>query len=188
MNEKIDRLFLRVATLTIILLYLVILAGAVVRATGSGMGCPDWPKCFGYFIPPTDPSQVEFRENHSYQKGILIIVNDSLWRAKMDFISGEVFEKENWELYPAHKYAKFYVLHTWTEYINRLAGALSSFSMSVLLFFALLRIRRDWPSFLLLVAGMCVLAFVIWLGKVVVDTNLRPVTITLHMMSALVLV
>jgi cytochrome c oxidase assembly protein subunit 15 len=45
-------------TVSLILVLLVIVAGATVRVTGSGMGCPDWPLCYDCWIPPVSVEQL----------------------------------------------------------------------------------------------------------------------------------
>lgn len=186
--SKVDSRFVYWAGVTLVFLYLVILAGSIVRATGSGMGCPDWPRCFGYYIPPTDPAQLDFHPQQEYSKGMMIIENDTLWRATEKFTTGVTFDRAHWEKYPVHNYAKFVVAQTWTEYINRLCGALSGLASLILLFYAFRRWKTDKLSLVLVFAHLIVIGFVAWLGKVVVDSNLKPVTITLHMLCALIMV
>ena len=63
------------------------------------MGCPDWPKCFGYIIPPTDRSQLDWKKKHNYKKGQIIIVNESLYVAINDFTSTKyTIHKIGWHI------------------------------------------------------------------------------------------
>ena len=85
--------FRSLAKTALILIYIVIIAGAVVRMTGSGMGCPDWPKCFGYYIPPVQEKQLLFKPNHHYNKGVMILVDSEKFMvANEDFLSTQRFD------------------------------------------------------------------------------------------------
>ena len=173
--------------ITIVSIFLIIVAGSLVRMTGSGMGCPDWPKCFGYLIPPTSVDQLEWGKEKEFFEGQMIIYDQQLWSANSNFISSEVYNKENWVLYTKHDYAVFNPFHTWMEYINRLIGAVSGL-LTLIMFvmsFRYWNIKRK----IVFLSGMTVflMGFQAWLGATVVFSVLQPVQITIHMLMALVI-
>lgn len=174
--------------IAIVSVYLIFLAGSVVRMTGSGMGCPDWPKCFGHYIPPTSEEQLTWKPNTPFKKGYIIIHNDALFVANSSLKTASEFNPENWSAYKKHEYAQFNVYHTYTEYVNRLASVLSGFMFLILLWkvtFNPLKRRGVAPLVYIAFLGML---FEAWLGKIVVDSFLTPYIITLHMIGGLLII
>lgn len=174
--------------ISIIIIYLVIAAGATVRMTGSGMGCPDWPKCFGYYIPPTHAEQLAWKPNTDFKKGNVIIDQNRLLVATTTFTSTNSFNPDLWEPYTKHDYAHFNATHTWIEFINRLLGALSGLSILILFGYSLKWWRKKPIIFIFSLLSLLGILFQAWLGKTVVDSNLLPLKISLHMLMALLLV
>lgn len=170
-----------------ILVLLVIFAGSMVRMTGSGMGCPDWPKCFGYLIPPTTEKDVFWKSNFNYKKGVMILRNEKFYSAKIDFLSSNEFILSNWLEYTKHDYNEFSVMNTWFEFINRFIGAIAGLSTLIMFLFSF--------NFLKTKPGITIMSFIVvlsmlfqaWLGKLVVDSNLSPYKITVHMLMAIVI-
>jgi cytochrome c oxidase assembly protein subunit 15 len=48
------RLYARITVIALGALALIVMTGAAVRLTGSGLGCPDWPKCYGRAVAPLE--------------------------------------------------------------------------------------------------------------------------------------
>jgi heme a synthase len=71
---------------TFILTFLVIIAGGVVRTTQSGMGCPDWPKCFGSWIPPTSAADLP-PDFEKYLKKQDIDHSFNVWHTWIEYIN-----------------------------------------------------------------------------------------------------
>jgi len=180
--------FTTIAKTALILVYAVIIAGALVRMTGSGMGCPDWPKCFGYYIPPTDVKELTWAENRVFKKGMVIIKDEALFVAKEDCLTGKTFDASQWEPYTKHDYAIFNPTHTWIEYINRLIGALAGIVCFVMAVASFQQWKKDKKITLLSWLVVLLMGFQGWLGATVVYSVLNPLKITIHMVMALVIV
>ena len=180
--------FPKIVKIAIISVYLIFLAGAIVRMTGSGMGCPDWPKCFGYYIPPTSEEQIIWKPNTTYKEGFIIIKDEVLFVAESDIKTKKNFNTKNWTAYTKHGYNKFNEFHTWTEYINRLVSVLAGFVFLFLIYGAFKLRKTDKRIPLLSFGAFFLMLFEAWLGKTVVDTNLTPAIITVHMVIGLVII
>lgn len=184
----IKKHFRTIAKISLVFIYLIVIAGAIVRMTGSGMGCPDWPKCFGYLIPPTEAIDIEFKTNHNYKEGIIIIHNEGLLVAKTDFTSSKTLNTNNWSAYTKHDYAIYNPTHTWIEYINRLATVLAGIPILIMFVFSFWFYKKNKWITIASIIVLLSMGFQAWLGKTVVDSNLAPYKITIHMVMAIVII
>ncbi|MBA4850677.1 heme A synthase [Emticicia sp. BO119] len=150
--------FRKLGVWTIGAVYVLILVGGIVRATGSGMGCPDWPKCFGSWVPPTDISQlpINYKEIFGAKlKGEVEFNAIKTWTEYINRLVGVLIG--------------FFVFAT--------------FITSIRSFW-----NKDrtivWLSFL----AFILVGFEGWLGSKVVSSELHPVMITLHMLLSVIIV
>jgi cytochrome c oxidase assembly protein subunit 15 len=186
LKPSATRRFYRLSLFTLVAVYFLVLVGGIVRSTGSGMGCPDWPKCFGQWVPPTSVSQLP--ENYKEQYAAYRDKKNQKFARYLSFIGLQDTAKKILEDKSILVEADFNATKTWVEYTNRLVGVAIGL-MIIGLFIASWRTRTSHPA--LFRGSMLALILVIiqgWLGSVVVSTNLTSWTVTIHMFLALLIV
>ncbi|HEY2574406.1 MAG TPA: COX15/CtaA family protein [Verrucomicrobiaceae bacterium] len=161
--------FQRIAFAAFLCLEGLIFMGAMVRATGSGLGCPDWPFCYGCWIPPTNAASIDF------SKLDLAKFREKAARLGEDPASITVETLR----------ARFDSLETWIEYLNRV----SSLPLFVALLAMLVASFRQPPRAMI---GTSVTALVLFfmnavIGALVVKSLLKPNNVTMHMALAILL-
>jgi cytochrome c oxidase assembly protein subunit 15 len=181
-----SRLLRNLSLITLVAIYLVILAGSVVRMTGSGMGCPDWPKCFGQWIPPTDVSELPA----DYETHYLELRKKKLNRfiSLLDAVGYPEIARQLSEDPSMLETESFDTTGTWIEYVNRLFGFLSGNFMLALFIVSLWWLKQRPLIPLLVFISLIAIVFQAWLGSVVVATNLTPWVITVHMIVAFLII
>lgn len=171
---------------TIIAVYFLILVGGIVRSTGAGMGCPDWPKCFGSYIPPVDATNLPADYEDIYVQS-RVKKNQRLATTLTSLGFVDLAEKVSTDPLTFEK-TSYNAEKAWIEYVNRLIGvAIGLFVIfNMVTSFACAKRSKLIP--LLGVSSFVLVVFQGWVGSLVVSTNLLPGFITFHMILALVLV
>ncbi|UKT63130.1 COX15/CtaA family protein [Pedobacter mucosus] len=185
MISRSEQRFIRINFITIIVTLLVILAGGIVRSTGSGMGCPDWPKCFDRYIPPTDVSQLPADYKEKYVAG-RIKKNEKFAKylesmGKADLANQIRHDKS------IRIPEEFNPTKTWVEYLNRLVGVLAGIFLLLTAVYSLAYKKTAKRIIVLSVLNILVVGYQGWLGSIVVSTNLAQWVVTVHMLLALVI-
>ena len=169
---EVMTLFQKFATAALVSVIVLIFVGAIVRVSGAGMGCPDWPRCWGRLIPPTKVEQVDLSK-----------INFDKFRRAADR-----YGRDPETVTPEHILENFNAVHTWTEFVNRLTSLpVGFFSVATMVSAILSQRRRPWvrPAAVLSVLLVGVNA---WMGKEVVSSDLKPGVLTLHMALAMLLI
>jgi cytochrome c oxidase assembly protein subunit 15 len=182
---QVSSRFLKFQWVVLILIFLVVFAGSFVRMSGSGMGCPDWPKCFGKWVPPTEITELpaDYREAYLLKRQKKV-EKFCAFLAKIGLDQTAEKIKKDPSVYVEEA---FNARKTWIEYVNRLAGFLAGNAMLVSFGWLLLYYRkRKW--LLLTGLNLVLMGFEAWFGSIVVATNLVPWTITVHLFFALVII
>ncbi len=161
--------FQKLATGALVSVLVLMFAGAIVRVTGAGMGCPDWPTCWGCLIPPTKVEQVDFARLpiERFQKKAERMGRDP------KTITVETLRKE------------FNPRHVWTEFLNRLSSMPVGF-FSLTTFIAAFWQREKRPRvFWMAFISLLVVLVNAWMGARVVYSGLTPAVLTSHLALAM---
>jgi heme a synthase len=164
--------FQKWATAALVSVLILMFVGAIVRVTGAGMGCPDWPTCWGCLIPPTNVEQVDFDKLpiEKFQKKAARMGRDPA------SITEESLRRE------------FNPRHVWTEFFNRLTSLpVGFFCLATFIASFWQRSKRPlvfWMSF----AALAVVLINAWMGARVVFSGLAPGVLTAHLALAMSLI
>ncbi len=176
----------KLINLTLVAVYLLIMVGGIVRSTGSGMGCPDWPKCFGQWVPPS--SVEELPENYKEIYSDYRNRKNQRFAGFLEKLGMEETARQLRYDETIRQEADFNPMKTWIEYINRIVGMIVGLLITVVFLGSLRYFKLN--RWITLAAGalLFTVVFTGWFGSIVVSTNLTPWTVTLHMALALVTV
>lgn len=183
---KRNNIAYRINVLTIIAVYFLILVGGIVRSMGAGMGCPDWPKCFGSYVPPTDEAALPENYEQMYVESRVkknTRLSNALAAIGFEELSVKVSNDPK-----IREVTRFDVEKAWVEYINRLVGVVIGFLIILNMLFSLRFWKLNKKVVVLSVISFVLVLFQGWIGSLVVSTNLLPGFISFHMMLALLLV
>ncbi len=162
----------KLATAALVSLLFLIFVGATVRVTGAGMGCPDWPRCWGRLIPPTSVDEVDFSK---------LPIERFKKKAERMGRSPDTITEEKLR-------AEFNPRHVWTEFMNRLSSfPIAIFSLATFIAGFWERGKRPlvfWMSFL----SVVLVLVNAWMGARVVYSGLNPVILTAHLAFAMMLI
>jgi heme a synthase len=185
-NKKGNNFFRKVSLATLAAVYFLILVGGIVRSTGAGMGCPDWPKCFGQWIPPTSEDMLPADYKEQYVNDRMARNQEFAGYLKMIGFNkqAEVILTEN----SIKQETSFNVMKTWTEYVNRIIGVVIGLLIIVNLVASVKFINSEPAIFVWSAILFVLVVFQGWIGSVVVSTHLMPWIVTFHMLIAVVII